>query len=458
MNVEAVRASPVNVRGVNLGYFVTESPAELKRRYLSRVGELPEHLDVDEQVAGYGAVACGATHSIIERCNFACTSCYLTDIANETRPLPFEEIAQQLDELRAYLGYYGKVQITSGEVTLLKPEEHGRIVQYARKIGLDPMVMTNGQRLLQIPDYLTRLVRDYGLQKISFHVDTTQKGRPGMAMGLSEVDVHPIRNRFVDLVRATRKETRLAQHAAQTVTVTQDNVTGVAEVTRWAIRNADAFRILSFLPVAGVGRTLDQGAVDLSMASLWERICEGAGKRLNRRAMLYGHPECNTTVPVVVVRSGDYTHLEEAVRENSSWDRRMFRILVREFSHYGDQGRGLLYNLARFSIPALQRPWRIPELVSFTVWRSILAIEPVLHLLKSLFVRDPISISPLLIVIHKFMNADELNTSVGQERLDACTFKLPVNGEMVSMCEVNATPLRQELNEQHLVSVEVPGR
>ena len=61
------------------------------------------------------------------------------------------------------------MQITSGEVTLLKPDALGRIVRYAREIGLDPMIMTNGQRLLQVPDYLSRLVRDYGLQKISFH-------------------------------------------------------------------------------------------------------------------------------------------------------------------------------------------------------------------------------------------------------------------------------------------------
>ena len=88
-------------------------------------------------------MACGATHSIIEHCNFACTSCYLTELANETRPLPFEDIAEQLDDLRAYLGYYGKVQITSGEVTLLKPDELGRIVRYAIEIGLDPIVMTN---------------------------------------------------------------------------------------------------------------------------------------------------------------------------------------------------------------------------------------------------------------------------------------------------------------------------
>jgi hypothetical protein len=431
-------AAQASMRGLRLGYTLIESPGELRRRYRSRVKDLPAHLDVDEQVAGYGAVSCGATHSIMERCNFACTSCYLT------------EIAMQLDELRTYLGYYGKVQITSGEVTLLKPEELGRIVRYALEIGLDPMVMTNGQRLLQVPGYLDLLVRDYGLQKISFHVDTTQKGRTGMAMGLAEADVHPIRNKFADLVRNTRSETGKQLHAAQTVTVTPENLGDVAEVTRWAIRNADAFRILSFLPVAEVGRTQDENAEDLSMSGLWERICQGAGKNLNRQAMLYGHPECNTTVPVVVVRTGDDTHIEEVVRETSRWDRRMFRILVREFSHYGDQGRGVPHNLLRFCIPVLKRPWRIPEYSGYALWRAVRAAGIGWRLLTALFRNESVSVSPLLIVIHKFMDADELNTPVGQERLDACTFKLPVNGEMVSMCEVNATTMRLQLNERHL--------
>lgn len=83
---------------------------------------------VPQQLAGIGAAACGATHSIMGKCNFACTSCYLSDVANDTTPLGFDETAIQLDELRAYFGPGGKCQITSGEVTLLDPHDLGRIV------------------------------------------------------------------------------------------------------------------------------------------------------------------------------------------------------------------------------------------------------------------------------------------------------------------------------------------
>ena len=33
------------------------------------------------------------------------------------------------------------------------------------------MVMTNGQCLLQVPDYLPGLVNEYGLEKVRLHVD-----------------------------------------------------------------------------------------------------------------------------------------------------------------------------------------------------------------------------------------------------------------------------------------------
>ena len=90
-----------------------------------------EHLRTDQQLAGVAAVGCGATHGVMERCNFACTSCYLSDVANRTPPLEFAEVKGQLNDLLDHLGSGGKVQITSGEVTLLSKHELGRIVAYA---------------------------------------------------------------------------------------------------------------------------------------------------------------------------------------------------------------------------------------------------------------------------------------------------------------------------------------
>ena len=92
---------------------------------------LPSSIKTMNQLAGKTAVACGATHHVMERCNFSCTCCYLGAEANKTEPLPFEEVREQLDLLRAHLGARGKVQITAGEVTLLPVEDLGRIIEYA---------------------------------------------------------------------------------------------------------------------------------------------------------------------------------------------------------------------------------------------------------------------------------------------------------------------------------------
>ena len=144
-------------------------------------------------------------------------------------------------------------------------EDLGRIVAYARRIGLDPMVMTNGQRLLQNPAYLPTLVRDYGLEKISFHVDTTQKGRSNMPLGLQEKEIHPIRDRFAELVRQVRRTTGMPLHAAHTLTVTQQNFADIPNLVHWFLDNADSIRLLSLLPVAQVGRTQDQHTPSLTL-------------------------------------------------------------------------------------------------------------------------------------------------------------------------------------------------
>jgi len=153
------------------------------------------------------------------------------------------------------------------------------------------MVMTNGQRLLQAPDYLPILVDEYGLEKVGLHVDVTQKGRPGLTGSTREADLNGVRDRFADLIQETRKRTGKTLHAGSTVTVTERNYRDIPDVFRWVLDHADSFRILSFLPAAEVGRTQDRRA-RLTMDEVWDQVCAGIGVRLNRHAMYYGHTEC----------------------------------------------------------------------------------------------------------------------------------------------------------------------
>ena len=355
-------------------------------------------------------------------------------------------VREQLETLRCQLGSGGKVQITSGEVTLLPVDQLGRIIAYALQLGLDPMVMTNGQRLLQVPDYLPELILRYGLEKISVHIDTTQRGRPGMPADADERRITGLRDRFARLIREARNTTGRPLHAAQTVTVTPENASGIPDIVRWALKNADAFRIISFLPVAEVGRTEDSSAAGLELDQLWEDVCRGFGRRVNSRAILFGHAECNITVPLIVVSTADRREVIELVREGNRWDEGFAaRSLCRLVPGY-DFNRSIGCNIPQLVLRCLADPLMTAEAVAYGGYRLWGARGLFGRVLRGLLRGQCPRVRPLLVVVHKFMSPEELDTELGRERLQACVFKLPVDGRLVSMCQMNATDLRRRLN------------
>jgi hypothetical protein len=53
-----------------------------------------------------------------------------------------------------------------------------------------------------------------------------------------------------------------------------------------------------------------------------------------------------------------------------------------------------------------------------------------------------VRVDGLTLTSHHFMSPADLATGTGRARLDACVFRLPVNGEMLPMCQVNAGGVR----------------
>lgn len=432
-----------------LRYAVEPRSAERLRLTAERWQSLAEPLRTPQQVAGSCWVACGATHGVIERCDFGCTSCYLTDLANTTPQLPLDAVKRQLDELRRHLGPAGKTQITSGEVTLLPTEELGEIVAYARQIGLDPMVMSHGDTWMKDPESLRRLVADYGLEKISVHIDSTQRGRSSHKRGASEEELHAVRDQFADLVRRIRRQTGRNLRAAHTVTVTPDNLESVPGIVDWALDNADAFRMISFQPVAEIGRTRDRRIGDdeeVDMLAVWKRICAATECDLDRHALHFGHPECNIVHPLFVVSFGNQREIVESVRRGNRWDRWIMARGVATFGGIGVVGSTIAERVVRNLSMMLRHPALLLALPFYGLYRlwgmRRLALAAALQLLKL----KPVRVQALAFVIHRFMDAEELSTPLGQERLDACVFKLPVDGKLVSMCQMNASGLRRQLN------------
>ncbi len=409
---------------------------------------LSPELRVPQQAAGIATPSCGATWGVMEKCDFACTSCYLSDLANHTRPLPFGEVKLQLDALRKALGPGGKVQLTSGEVTLLPVARLGRMVSYARSIDLDVMVMTNGQRLLHDADYLSTLVSTYGLEKIGIHIDGTQKGRKGHRVGSLEEELHPVRDQFAALIKSVRAQTGRKLDTAHMVTVTEGILPQIPAVMEWMLDNLDSFRMVSFQPVAEVGRTKDERPDGLTLDAVWAQVCEGTGRLLNRHAMHFGHPSCSIVAPWVVFSYGGLHHIVEASREGKRWD---LRFLQRAMAHLG--GFSTVKSTRSQTVAKLlgvlaRSPGLLLEAPFYGLYRLWGIRSLLIPFLGRWLIGRPVSVRPLVVVAHKFMDADELKTSLGRARLDACVFKLPVDGRMVSMCEMNATPIRETLHRE----------
>ncbi len=435
-------------RSVRRGVGAFLEPVARERRAVNRQrrDDLAPHLKGPEQILGLSHHSCGATHGVMERCDFACTSCYLDKAANATPPLPAAEVRHQLDVLRAFLGPQGKAQITSGEVTLLPREVLGGYVRYAKRIGLDPMIMTHGQRLLDQPKDLEDLVRLDGLEKISIHVDVTQRGRREWRPGLREQDLHPVRGRYAQLIRRVRAQTGRTLHAAHTVTVTSQNLDDVAEVVRWVKDHADAFRMVSFQPAAEVGRTQDQRVVDLTLDGIWERICDGLGRSLNRHAMHFGHAECHIMSPLVIVRCADQQLVLETARRGASWDRVFLRRVMRGIGGYSTRGRTRVENVFGVLGLVARNPRLLVESPLYALYRMWHERGSLAGIVGGMIRGHRLSVRPLAIVVHKFMSPDELDTDIGRERLAACVFQVPVENRMVPMCQLNATPMRGQIN------------
>lgn len=420
--------------------------AEANRRAWER---LPAELRVPEQVFGRQQPGCAATYHVVERCNFSCNACYLASTANAVPPLPFAEVKEQLDAIRAALGPWGNTQITAGEVTLLPAEDLCRILRYCREIELSAMVMTHGETFRQDPSYLERLVREGGLEKVAIHIDTTQRGRQGLKPGDREGDIHWIRDEFAQLIRDTRRKTGLPLAAAHTFTVTEENLADVPQVMRWMVENVDAFRMISFQPTAAVGRTRVEALTHRTenRGRLWEQISSVGQAPLNPRTLLFGHPSCNDTSLSFVVAFAGETRVVELTREGAALDRRFLdRLFGGSFGGFSPDGMGIPEASARVLGRVLRGPRYLWEAPAYCLYRAFSEREWFPRFLRVVLSGGEWSVRPLAVVVHHFMSREELATPLGQERLAACVFRLPVAGRMVSMCEMNATELRQELN------------
>ena len=426
-------------------------PSEKKRLLSRRWQGLDDALRQPGQGYGRQSTGCGATIGVMPRCDFDCHGCYLGGDANQVPRRPLPDILEQIDRLRAHLGPKGNLQLTDGEVTLLPPDELVTMVRHARHVGLIPMLMTHGDTFRRRPELLPRLVSEGGLTEVSIHIDSLQRGRRGAyAEARSEEELMPLRQEMADMVLRVRRQTGVRLRAATTLTLTAKNLPEVPAVVRWVFAHRHAFGLISFQPLAQVGRTR-AGLQGVSQEALWRAVEEALAPvgfdGSERTPLQFGHPDCTRMEPFLVYRRrGGEAQVVPIVRPGSKED----TALVKEYFERGlgganfrddppsvriARGAGMFLKAPGwFSGPARHWASRRARGLGTSLWR--LAWDGL---------RRRVEMSSFVVVSHHFMDASQMASSQGQERLAACVFRVPVEGEMRPMCQVNAGGLRDRV-------------
>lgn len=405
-------------------------PAESRRVLSEAWARIPVEFRTPTQFLGRQYAGCGATIGAMPRCDFTCTGCYLGQGANHARPRPLDELKAQLDQIRGWLGPAGNVQITDGEVSLRKESEVVELIAYARAIGLVPMLMTHGETFRRKPGLLERLMVESGLSEISFHVDTTMRGRRDHhADAGSETDLDSLRDEFAAMIRQARQRTGLRLEAASTVTVTRANLAEIPAIVRWFLAHADAFKMVSFQPLAQVGRT-DPTLAGVGADELWEQIAKGTGDAAIRRGEgSLGHPACSRFVQGIVPRSGARRFVP-IYRHDDATEMRFLDGLLERIGGASFRLDGRRRAIWRALQIAIRHPGFLLRQSLPFAWRLARRV-------------GTLRADYFCIVSHHFMSASETETPLGRERLDLCSFKVPIDGRLESMCAVNALGLRE---------------
>jgi hypothetical protein len=413
-----------------------QEAAEVRAALAAAWERVPAPFRGATQFMGRQYAGCGATIGAMPKCDFHCTGCYLNADANRARPAQLSEIKEQLQQIRAWLGPCGNVQLTDGEISLRDESELIEIIAYTRGLGLVPMLMTHGETFRRRPGLLERLMEEGGLTEVCIHVDTTQRGRrDAYRAAQTEADLDGLRTEFAQLIRWARTRTGRRLEVASTVTVTQHNLNGVPGIIRWFLANADAFKMVSFQPLAEVGRT-DPSLKGVTPDELWQRIAEGAGDPAIRRGEGWvGHPGCSRLVQGLAVRRRNAVAFVPLYRRDDESEMRLLNDLLDRFG--GASFR--LDDRAR----ALRRAARIAiHHGGFIIGRLLPAFVRLLRRAGSF------RANYFCIVSHHFMSATEMKTAQGEERLAACAFRVPISGRLVPMCAVNALNLREAYYRQ----------
>lgn len=428
---------------------------EMQVKLTRRWSALSVHLRTPQQLLGRQELGCGATVGVMPRCDFACTACYLGQDDNRARPLVVEAVKRQLRLLRDYLGPGGNLQLTDGEVTLRPVGELIEILCEARRLHLVPMLMTHGEAIRRDPKLLERLVVEGGLRELCVRVDSLQRGRgKKYRFARTEESLNELRHEFAELIRSTRVSTGCTLRVASTVTVSRDNLSQVPSVVAWFLRNADVFRLLSFQPIASVGRTLIGESIGVDVEDLWTQIETGINEAASRRTLAdrwrrdcwhMGHDACSRILTGLVMGDEADTACFQSLSPTSGANAGVVADFINRFGgirlRHLEKLAGLCCVLGMFARAPRLMGVEVPR-AAWRIWRQLLEAHPERPSTARVAwrcLRGDTKFRRFTVVSHHFMSRVEIETPLGESRLQQCVFRVPLpDGTLMSMCEFNA--------------------
>ncbi|MGE3795781.1 MAG: radical SAM protein [Dehalococcoidia bacterium] len=438
------RLQRVAARARDLERLTRPLDPEVKVALERRWEELPDHVRTPAQLMGQKLTGCEGTHGVFPACDFACKPCYHSADANRVRPDGAHTVAQidrQMALLRERRGPGVHAQLIGGEVSLLDPEDHAAALEVMRRHRRFPMSFSHGdfdyeylERLAVRPDGTRR----FDVLAFAVHIDTTMHGRRGIPHPEDELDLHPYRQRTIDMFERLRREHGVRHHVAHNMTVTPKNVDRVADIVRDCRRMG--YRVFSFQPAAHVGndRRWDAEYRSITAGDVWAEIERGAGTRLPYRALQMGDLRCNRTTWGLWV-GGRYVPVfdDEEPRDLEARDAflrafpgnflfaakpvtvlRTARVIAR---HRRDLPTGAAW-LAR----AVRRAGGVGGLRE--------GIHPTTYVMHSFM--DASDVTPAWDALQRGEMLDDPRLRETQERLQACSYAMahPDSGELVPAC------------------------
>jgi hypothetical protein len=259
-----------------------------------------------------------------------------------------------------------------------------------------------------------------------------------------------LRKEFADIVRRARSATQRPLRVAATITVTPDSLDQIPDILQGMTAHPDVYRLISFLPVAQVGRTEDGFGGGVSSDEVWQQISATIGFAADDWRWHFGHASCNRfLMGLQLVEPRSKTRYFPISMVANEADERFMRPFFEQFG-------GLTFRADRpaaFAARAVGMFFRAPVLLSFGAmrygWSWLKRIEP-RHPLRVAFklATGRMKLHRLTLGTHHFMSREEAESPEGQERIDQCIFKVPDGDQMVSMCTFNTQGGRERLYQQ----------